>query len=486
MPAHSSRVLFFILFYLAVSQIVGPNVRAASFDTVNFASNLFFVSPIVRFFEPFGATATSLDIMPGTWSLNPEVWFYAMFPLVAFAVANRNALLSLAILGCLVAIGPTYRRSIGTEAAFADFFNFFGSADLFIFGMIAAVLSKLPWTPIGCRVVVGFAAALFVLVCSPLGYHFVIVDHFFTLGLACCLAIAALTADAAPAFPVLRSKFLTYSGHISYSLFLCHVTIVWYVCVPLSDLLGLTDPAARLAVNIGIGGAIAYAVSHVVYRTIELPWMRPEDGGNRPGTTQAVSAAAAAMVVLPIGLAIALMATGRGSPENYRPGLLSAMSEGILEAGLFGRRFVRTEIAEKVPGPTPVDSASRKPRVAASIDSQGRLTIAGEVDGGADPWVAVYLPVEKNLDVPEGASIEAEVLVRANRVGRSTLCVGIFNGRQDTCSAKVTAKGQHRLALVSRIRDRKFHAKLNIHPPPGLDVIDLTIVEFSVRLRVSK
>ncbi|MEV7396166.1 acyltransferase [Aeromicrobium sp. NPDC092404] len=89
---------------------------------------------------------------------------------------------------------------------------------------------------------------------------------------------------------VLANPFLRHLGHISYSLFCCHVIVI----AVLFDRLDLTQFAENMWFVLGLVLVVSLVVSELLYRVVELPCMRLKDLGRRRPTAATAETPASA------------------------------------------------------------------------------------------------------------------------------------------------------------------------------------------------
>jgi peptidoglycan/LPS O-acetylase OafA/YrhL len=151
-----------------------------------------------------------------------------------------------------------------------------------------------PWT---CWVV---AAAMMFVASTPLLGSVQLVER--TPGQLVCRAILFGLVAAAVVLPsifgrpstayarILAHRFLRHLGHISYSLFCCHVIVI----AVLFDRLDLTQFAENMWFVLGIVLVVSLTVSELLYRLVERPFMRLKDLGRRRPTAATAETPASA------------------------------------------------------------------------------------------------------------------------------------------------------------------------------------------------
>jgi peptidoglycan/LPS O-acetylase OafA/YrhL len=297
----------YIVILLLVSLVLGlayvtpqGDAQTESADMVGYMTNpwlLLMNSTMLQTFFPF-SIKTGLGV---AWSLTVELVFYVVMPLLAIAslwlrrkVNGRNSML-IALTPAIVIfiigmVGKTYHKivfaSIPADERFINLWggtwnavvslSFFSHADLFVFGMVAAILvasfetgrishiyaSRARW--IAAIVAVGAALA-------ARGAPSFTEDTAWALVCGAVIFFVAMPNKSAQ--PGVLSKVLDfgpirYVGLISYSLYLWHVPVIWLVLR-----LGIVGPETPLGLlaNIGIVLAISIGFASVTYFLVEKP-----------------------------------------------------------------------------------------------------------------------------------------------------------------------------------------------------------------------
>jgi peptidoglycan/LPS O-acetylase OafA/YrhL len=268
------------------------------------------------------------------WSLAVEVVFYLALPLLALAAARlaRRAvddrgrmLVLLAPPVLLLLIGLSGKAAAafllparplaGYDANWHSVIerSFWAQADLFSFGMVVAVLHvavsdgrlTLPrhWRPV--------AAAGALLVFAPCAWTLHRGEHSYLLqntgeALAIALALAAVVLpDRSRTQPlrvvrVLESRAFVAVGVASYSLFLWHYPVIWWLR---DHGLTLGGGWEDLLINAAIVVAVAGALSALTYRYVERPALARKHSTrvSPPAEEQITVAPAAGAVLAPDG-----------------------------------------------------------------------------------------------------------------------------------------------------------------------------------------
>ncbi len=253
---------------------------------------------LVQNYDPKGVTT---GIAPA-WSLGVEMVFYLSLPLLALytitlargrssrgrmrvALVPAGLLLALGIAGKIVAsqtlASSSQSELIGNTWHAVLERSFLAQADLFAFGMAAAVIvlaaddAKLRNAQI-LRSLAGGAAVVIAIVVG-LAYGSFGLDQrpYNTItAAACALLILWLVLPGrerrSPALAVLNSRLVVGIGIISYSIYLWHDPIIRW----LGDHGHMASGAAGLAVNVVVVLAISLVLSSITYRFVEAPAMR--------------------------------------------------------------------------------------------------------------------------------------------------------------------------------------------------------------------
>ncbi len=271
------------------------------------------------------APGTILTGIGPAWSLAIEVVFYLVLPLlglIAFALARRASndsrrrrlaslppilVLLIGVSGKLVAtyLVPGWGPGFGWVNDWHSVLerSFWAQADLFAYGMLLAVVSiavedgriQLPrgWWPVTASAFVGLAAA------TAVGFdegaiNQYVYDSLMALACALFLALVVLAGRDGERRPFLLSwleaRPIVWVGVVSYSLFLWHEPIIWW----LRDrgLLVAGNAAGDFLLNLAIVGTVSLALSALTYRVVELPALRRK--ARTPTRDEAVAVVAAA------------------------------------------------------------------------------------------------------------------------------------------------------------------------------------------------
>ena len=245
---------------------------------------------------------SNLTGIPPAWSLSVEIAFYLVLPLAVVAAAHAarrfHALRARAWVLCVppallwimgVAGKLMAHRVFGystSQATWAYVFenSFLAKADLFTWGMVAAVaVSFFDFRTISRRQkrlvgVVGWS----LLPLADLANQTPLAALGCGLILVWVMANFAGSARPSPAARIFTSPPMAFVGACSYSIYLWHWPVILWL-----DREGIvTSGAAGVFLNVALVAAITIALSTATYRLVELPAMRRK----APSTTGAIPA----------------------------------------------------------------------------------------------------------------------------------------------------------------------------------------------------
>jgi peptidoglycan/LPS O-acetylase OafA/YrhL len=276
---------------------------------------------LVQNYDP----GTILTGIGPAWSLAIEAIFYLALPILgvaAFALARRAsndsgrrwlallppvALLMMGISGKLVASYVV--RGWGPGLGWVNDWHsvlersFFVQADLFVYGMLLAVFTiavedgrvRLPrgWWPLTAFAFVAVASVTAVAFDEKAINQYVY-DSLMALACGLFLSLVVLAGLDGRRRPFLlnwlEARPIVWVGVVSYSLFLWHEPIIWW----LRDrgMLASGIGAGGFLVNLIIVGTVSLALSALTYRMVELPALRRKS--RTPTRDEAVAVVAAA------------------------------------------------------------------------------------------------------------------------------------------------------------------------------------------------
>ncbi|MEH3067423.1 MAG: acyltransferase [Aeromicrobium erythreum] len=261
------------------------------------------------------------------WSLATEVAFYAALPLILVVLLGRRThglrvrrVLTLLSVLAVLSLVWTWAASIGgplvplgpwTTQALPAFLGWFAVGIAFAVvdvdrrhplpgrpSRVARRLESVASAPGACWLL---AAAVLVVASTPLGGAAGLFARTSSESLVRAVAYAVVAAlvvlpsvfgDAeTPYARWMAHPWLRHLGHVSYSLFCCHVIVLWV----LFDRLDLTLFNASFPLVVVLVLAVSLPVSELLYRLVERPFLRLKNLGRRtPAATTTDTAASAA------------------------------------------------------------------------------------------------------------------------------------------------------------------------------------------------
>ena len=310
MPA----LLFFTFFYLLLFYTLGPNRCAAPASPGDIATSLLFLAPARCLLQGNALP----DLVPGTWSLTPEMWFYLLLPLLAVITRATSRKLLWLLIPAMLALGTLYQRHVVSDPRFVAHYNLRGCIHTFAWGMAAASLSVACPRIVNRKIFAYLGAALIVFATWYGGFVFGCLDTYFQVGLGAALVIVSVTGAESTIRAVCDAPLLRFIGKVSYSLFLCHVLVAWYFMPPLWSAFHVPPGPARFLVLVFLGVPAAIALATLGYEGIERPWLDKSMASSRfRRGRRTLLAAGGAFAVL-----CALIAVG----EFHRPGCIAEMN----------------------------------------------------------------------------------------------------------------------------------------------------------------
>lgn len=226
------------------------------------------------------------------WSLCIEVAFYLVLPLIALATwrfAARRSFQHAAYLppACLFLIAVLSRIVLASVTDSSHLLrptwsavaarSFPANADLFAFGMAAAVLF-LHWQQNGVpHWARGPSAGR---ICAYVGLPLFVLGHYFVprpvyeplVAMFAALLILRTLARRSERRSLLASKLARLAGRSSYSVFLWHYPIL--TALATAGLLDQQHTAGAFLMNLGLAGPLVAAASAASYQLVELPALR--------------------------------------------------------------------------------------------------------------------------------------------------------------------------------------------------------------------
>jgi peptidoglycan/LPS O-acetylase OafA/YrhL len=243
--------------------------------------------------------AKFLSGIPPAWSLTTEVAFYLLLPLVV-VVAARVArerkrvavwlppatLLAIGLAGkvAIAALSPGRERPAVANLHGVLARSFLTHADLFAFGMVAAVVfatyeagdgrplqTIIRWAPKRLLVYAGFSALIFGYYLLP-AYAYDSIVAFFA-----ALMLLRILRPGRPERPRwIEGRIATACGKVSYSIFLWNYPVLLFMA-SYGLRLGSRDVPA-FVVNTLVAATIVGVLSYLTYRFVELPALNLKAG----------------------------------------------------------------------------------------------------------------------------------------------------------------------------------------------------------------
>jgi peptidoglycan/LPS O-acetylase OafA/YrhL len=388
-------LVVFTLLYIALVALLGRHRHGADLSLSNVLLNLTFTAPFASVSSTNPSLAASLDIVPGTWSLNAEVWFYLFVPSIALLFDRIK--FSGPVLLVLSLVGPMYRQMIGDDTSHLLRYSLPGVVDAFFLGMAVAVFSFRgqltksvgPLFPLGAIAYVANCASL-----SPIPF-----DPAYQLGAASALMVAGLVASGdAPWKRWLSAPWLVHIGHISYSMFLCNILVIWYLVLPIAQVFGIHSSAGGFAINMLLGLPLIIVISHYSYRFIEQPFLASRSSSPVVLFRPVAGITAAIVIASSVPATIAYVIRG-GLGTEYR-GPLVTFAQTIFPKRLIGLNVLALPLL----GESAVDSDTKLAAVSARQAEDGVIQITSTGIATGDRWIAVSLPIDGSK-VTRGQSI---------------------------------------------------------------------------------
>ena len=248
--------IIFTLIYVILYALFGKYKFASEIDPGYLAVCIFFLQPLF-----IGTNINSIDVVPGTWSLYPEIYFYLFLPLMLHICRKfknqNNFLIACAIFALL------FRSNVYGSENWALSRSVLFHFDAFVAGIILAnrdidktksVMSeKIGW----------------IIIFISISGIFPIEDPRAPLS----LTIGVYTVIQSLVFRdkgwLVQSRLLQNIGVRSYGLFLSHIGVYWYVSIPILDERNIQDYSIRFCIGGLIAIVISYILSDVSFRFFE-------------------------------------------------------------------------------------------------------------------------------------------------------------------------------------------------------------------------
>jgi peptidoglycan/LPS O-acetylase OafA/YrhL len=451
---------FFTAVYLALVALFGKHPSGAPLTSLNFLLNITFLSPLVAWFG--GTAVSSLDIVPGTWSLNAEVWFYILMPALAAILVPLPArwiwLLALSL------VAPLYRASLGAEPPFLLRFILPGVVDAFLFGMVVADLSARGWIGKFAGLGFPFGAVWYVGTCA--GVSPFPIDWATQIPAASALMIVGLVAPGDwPWQRWFSGRTIVSIGRISYSMFLSNVLVAWYIVLPIWRACGLESSGSLLLMNFLLGYPVLHLISMAGFRWIEAPFL-----GRNPTSPRAV--------ILPaLAIGVAVLAV------SLLPPLFVALARGDISMEEVARRLSRSPPVWQplhIVGRPVVNSETGNSALVVEQPTPNQIRMFYPGGDTGNRWIAVVLPVDPTALVG-GRTLSLTANLSTTLASNMEGCLGIYNGREDACT-KVTMRDSGSFSVETRMaQNGSAHFHFSFFPRPNAGPFEATLSDITVQ-----
>lgn len=227
----------------------------------------------------FGFYDPRAYIPGGGWSIGNEMVFYAFFPLII--VASRNCWLFVGVLATLFLVYCYFAFFVlspdkGLVVQWGEYINPLNQIFLFAAGVALAWGRKLFGSPSKVIVCVTLLVSLLLFVFYPVSGDRInivtgvnrILFTFFCVGV--CFSLLNLDFELRPAL----SSFLQFFGDISYSLYLLHIALYFYVQNLILKKLGADSDFLKFFILFFFSLPLAVLVSYLVHQYLEKPAIR--------------------------------------------------------------------------------------------------------------------------------------------------------------------------------------------------------------------
>lgn len=250
--------LGFLILYLLVYKTFGKNDYASDLvDPTFFVTCVLFIQPLLTFSD-FNA----IDVIPGTWSLYTEIYFYALLPVLIIILKKGRNRTNFFI--CLFLIALLYRHNFMSENNWALRANLFYYLDFFCAGMVIAYLklenrieylkSTKPWLG-------------WLIISLAITGNLPTIDSYLMMTVGIGILIVSAVSDSAR--NIKSFKFLSFFAKYSYGIFLNHIAIFWYISLPILNNLRIVNLYLRFLMGSVIALICSILFSWLSYNTIE-------------------------------------------------------------------------------------------------------------------------------------------------------------------------------------------------------------------------
>jgi hypothetical protein len=400
------------------------------------------------------------------------MWFYLFMPFIAF-LASTN-LLRWCILITLCVLSIAYRSWLGDSSDFVFRYSLPGVADAFLVGMIVALISASNKLTKFAGLLFPAGAIWYLSVCLSLVA--VGIDHSFQLAASSGLMIAGLACEGNwPWQRWMTDKVLVTIGHISFSMFLCNIFVVWYVVLPIGSILAIESTEGRLGLNFFVGFPIIFLLSFAGYKYIEQPFMR---SSARPTRRDWVPMGYLGLAVIATVVSLSILA--------------HTMRDGV---GMAYERFSTQLVANFLPktlrganlkvlpftGDAYVNSESKLTTIQLEKTSENSIKVSSVSINNKDGWIALMLPVDEN-SINRDSSVRLRLRLVSDSLNKVDVCLGIFDGLVDRCSSTVNVSGNRELEIQSRLEKLgPVQFKLNIFPSTQQENFSFSLIDIKLQ-----
>ena len=249
----------FTILFLVCYQLFGKYPHAVDVNPIYALASSLFAQPIFLF-----TSINSVDILPGTWSLYTEIYFYLLLPLIFWLISRFKQKANVIIL--FIFLTWIIRPLLISQISWTINGSVFAYLDYFLLGVLLAL-----YKDSFAKLRVSTWLGLFVSISSvilPFGSS----EAFSIRGLGAFLIISSCLRENSKGF--LSSKHVVSLGQKSYGLFLSHIFIFWYLSVPLLDYFEIESFQVRFIIGSLIAFCTSFFMSSLSYRYLENPMKR--------------------------------------------------------------------------------------------------------------------------------------------------------------------------------------------------------------------
>lgn len=451
------------LVYISLVILVGYYHAGVPITVSNIAINMLFLSPVAYLL--MGAPYAYIDFMPGTWSLNPEFYFYISMPVLAFIFSKVPARALVFFL--LAGIGPFYRHYLPANAQIGLALCFPAVLDGFFVGMAAAAMVQGRSGQIRRinSLLFPMGALWYLSLCAHgVLFNSVLFDYRFQLSCSSALMVLGLVAAGDFCWKRwLSSSPLVNLGKISYSVFLLNVFAIWYAIFPLKDLLGISSAHASFFTVVIVGWPIIIGLAMLSYRMVELPFLR--SGGAGLGHRLRLFSTFVVSAVVLLALPAAIQAFRHDGNVGEFRGVLPRMATPRHDFAQEFGPLVDRDMALAY-------NISTGARGELPWRDGGRISFEGIPQGSGGKWIALYLPLKADLLPRLGGRlvrVEADVDLRGSGY---RACLEIYTGDQEVCT-EVLLAGQSKHIVVDATLTQPERAQIKISFFPETQAEDI-------------